>query len=430
MVKNLFEALYQFGRIHSRPVRAFYRNLKSASFYLLVKVRYQFRICALRKAVRTRKLRVIFVIGEPAKWKCQSIYDAMKSSDLFDPFVAPTMVDLTFSRLEFQRRHLSECREFFAHKGVQMVDVVSADGKEIYPLSIVKPDIVIYQQPWGVSENQGPLSVSRYALTFYIPYYIPANVAPYAQAISDFHRALYGNCVENAVWIRELKRLLPWHYISSRMIPIGSPMREELAGWADRVKKENLVIYAPHWSFPCEAHCKYSTFSTFLQNGQKILSFAQKHPEIRWVFKPHPVLKDSLIATGTWTEKQVEDYWDRWRAIGAIYETGDYSELFYRSKAMITDCLSFLTEYLIVNRPLIRLEPKQEPEVWIGPARRKFDAMYRVRTPQDLDEVLETVIVNDVDDLKDVRGRIIHELGLDENAVSQQLIAELTKTLC
>ena len=140
------------------------------------------------------------------------------------------------------------------------------------------------------------------------------------------------------------------------------------------------------------------------------------------------MLRIKLEERGVWPQDRITSYYREWETIGEACYSGDYIPLFYRSRALITDCLSFLSEYLILDRPLIRLEPPDAPTV-APPARKKFDAMYRVDSIDSMMKTFDTVIVNHQDPLKRKRHEVIHEIGLDQNDISQQLIQTLDRIL-
>ena len=187
-------------------------------------------------------------------------------------------------------------------------------------------------------------------------------------------------------------------------------------------------MYAPHWSFENADSQGSIGWSTFLKTGEPILEFAKQHPEIKWIFKPHPMLRIKLEERHVWPTEKIAAYYQEWENLGEAYYSGDYIPLFYRSRALITDCLSFLSEYLILDRPLIRLEPQKTPDV-APPARRKFDAMYRVNNMEDMMKAFDLVILNNQDPMKETRHQVIAEIGLDKNDISQQLIQTLNSVL-
>ena len=76
--------------------------------------------------------------------------------------------------------------------------------------------------------------------------------------------------------------------------------RENCTIW-DQLKEKvgnpnaKCVIYAPHHTLDKDK--EPVCFSTFAQNGKKMLEFARKyHKDTVWVFKPHPLLRTKLIS--------------------------------------------------------------------------------------------------------------------------------------
>ena len=180
---------------------------------------------------------------------------------------------------------------------------------------------------------------------------------------------------------------------------------------------KNYVIYAPHWSinYPQE------NYATFEWNGKEILDFAKLHPEINWVFKPHPILKHRLLTQNVMNAEEIENYWKEWKNIGLVYEGGDYMDLFTNSKAMISDCGSFLTEYLPTNKPLIRLVSKNACP-YNPSAQKVVSAYYSANNLEGLYKLLDKVILKNEDTIQDRREEIIKELHLNSNNAALNIL--------
>ena len=121
---------------------------------------------------------------------------------------------------------------------------------------------------------------------------------------------------------------------------VGSPSLDVIK---DIKSDKNYVIYAPHWTINHENTIAYSTFK---ETGKFILEYAQKHPEFNWIFKPHPLLKKALLDNVFMSEEEINSYYSAWESLGQACYNGDYFELFNNSQLMITDCCTFLMEYL------------------------------------------------------------------------------------
>lgn len=425
MIQKLYSAVTEKNGIKNERLRCLLLVLVAA----LMKVRYWLVRRHLVCQAGRRKLRVIFVIGDECKWKCQKVYEQMLRSERYDPFVLVTTMDLGWVSMDQQPERVRRCRRYLERKGLRVLCGCEQDDLTPIPIKVFRPDIVVYQQPWGMPDCQNPIAASSSALTFFMPYYIASVAATWLQHDAPLFRILYGNFLEGPEWVDFYrKRESKWR-VACKTFVCSCPVREEIAAAGLNVEKENLVIYAPHWSIPVPGVSEPGGGSSFLQTGRIILEWAQCHREINWVFKPHPMLRVKLESSGVWGKDEIDEYWRSWGRIGEICETGDYFKLFYRSKAMITDCFSFLSEYLIVDRPLIRLEMNSASTHNTGPLNKKLEGMYRVSALDELPRVLEDVVARDVDFLAQKRGNVISEIGYDRNNASGQMMEILDSEL-
>jgi len=244
---------------------------------------------------------------------------------------------------------VNETFDFFKNKKFNTQLAYNIEKNEIISLEKFKPDIIFYGEPWSIYEEHSPLEMSTKALLYYVPYFI-ANVASYMEYGLNFHLYLHKHYI-----INNLAR----DFYAPKMLNkgknlkvVGHPQLDYFYLRLDKdLENKNYVIYAPHWSI----NVPEENYATFEWNGEYILEYAKKHPEINWVFKPHPTLKERIISQKIMSNEQVENYWKEWDRISFKYESGDYLDIFAQSKAMITDCGSFLTEYFVTEKPVIHL---------------------------------------------------------------------------
>lgn len=57
-----------------------------------VSVNYARKLTELQKEFGKRKIKVGFLVNEPAKWQYQSLYEEMEKSDYFEPVVLVTQL--------------------------------------------------------------------------------------------------------------------------------------------------------------------------------------------------------------------------------------------------------------------------------------------------------------------------------------------------
>ena len=200
----------------------------------------------------------------------------------------------------------------------------------------------------------------------------------------------------------------------------------KLDRYSDNKKYEKkYVIYAPHHSFGKRS----LKLGTFEWNGKYILEYAKKHSDFNWVFKPHPRLKTELLKNNLFKNtEEIDAYYSEWAKIGSVYEEGNYIDLFKQTKCLITDCLSFLVEFLPAESPVINL--KRKDSVCIPQITDKISkAYYQVYDLEELQKILFDVLEKNIDVKKQERLKLMEELNIVRNA-SDNIIEDLENTFC
>lgn len=411
-VKRLIRSV--LGRLGILSTVRILRGNGTALKVLVCKVRYAQLLKKAQNKPRREKIRVLFIVSEIAKWKEQSVYEAMDRSGDFEPIVglsawnrqsglSPTELDAVHKRAE----------EFFDRMGdrhVRTVKVVA--GKKVFcDLSEFKPDIVYYTEPWSPCEGQDPYTVSKVALTVYTPYFVPNYGRIEWDCHLPLHRMLFAYFCLNEAWAKVFRKSLWCVAHCAKFVPTGHPGLDFLLR-QNQVESKDYVIYAPHHSIPHpKRDVAEQNYSTFDWNGQAILEYAKGHPEINWVFKPHPVLRAVLKETGIMSESETQAYYDEWARIGKVCEDGDYQDLFLASRAIITDCGSFLTEYGATGKPVIHLicvHNKMKP---IALTKSVYDIYYKARNLDELREMFKLVLENQQDPERELRLTAVRDVG-------------------
>lgn len=378
----------------------------------------------LQKKVRKNKIKVCFTLHQASKWKCETIYKLLDESEHFEPYIIVTIPDVNNPDYpSIKKSHFEQTVEFFKERNYRVIEGYDWKKRQYIPFKKFKPDIIFYQQPWDVQKKQAPLVASKYSLTFYVPYFI-ANAGNEIEYGLDFHLHLYRHYILN----KEI-----YDFYSSKMLNKGKNLR--ITGhpqldyfYLNRDEIDNAqkkyVIYAPHWSI----NVPVENYSTFLWNGKYILEYAKSHPEISWVFKPHPILKYRLKNQKIMSDDEIENYWNEWGKIATVYETGDYMDFFKHSYAMITDCGSFLTEFFLTKQPVIHLVSSNA--IPYNPSAAKIvKTYYQAHNIDKLENFLKTVIIDKNDYLKEKRLSLLQEMKLDSCYAAKNIVDDIKQEL-
>ena len=380
-----------------------------------------------RKVRRGDKIRVLFLDSETAKWKVQTLFELLDRDDRYEPIVGISKRDVD---KKADAKHvelgMAGARKFFERIGNRWVYVYDSKNSNPIDLRTFLPDIIFYQQPWNVQGCHFPAITCRFALTCYIPYFVPSYGLPAMEAHMPFHRFLALYFTLNEAWSAEYKRDVHPLFFSGRMLGLGNPVLDGLThGMCDEKERgKKQIIYAPHFSISKESDAfkPLVPMSTFLENGRDILSYAIAHPEFKWVFKPHPMLKTALIDSGAWTLAEVSSYYSEWTKIGEVCDEGDYMRLFGGTFLMITDCGSFLSEFGATGHPIIHLMSKRNKLKPCAPSRKLFSSYYEVVNLDELHSCLQMLLEENEDPMRGSRHAALKDANLAGVSASHSII--------
>lgn len=394
------------------------------------KCRYAKVLRRLKIIKGQRRIKVLFVTGTPSKWKCQSLYDLMIKSTRYEPCICQTICDVEVSFCHAKRvSHLDQCKAYYDARGMNYLEAYSREREEWIDLNEFDADVIFYNQPWDVASNQVPHHVAVKSLTFQVPYYVPNYGDVDFDVKTPFQRTLFGYCAINKSWAEFYQKSVSYGLFAGRILPVGHTALDPFYLNRGKYSVKGTVIYAPHWSIDCPGNENTENYSTFLTTGRAMLKFAKAHPEIKWVFRPHPTLRTVLARTGIWSVDEIESYYADWAAIGLLSVGGGYEQLLMESAVMITDCGSFLMEYACTGNPIVHLISSTCKVKPIKPSDDLWATYYQVRTLEELDAVLNEVVVRRQDPKREERLAKVRESGLLDNYAARNILNELDQLL-
>lgn len=398
----------------------------------LAKSRYARTLRRLRGRKDGKPFRVLFLVGEPAKWKCRNLFREMKASGAFEPVVCLTdwnhqspgkMSDDELDALHSGFETTLD-REGAAHVRAYRLHPRSGVGLEVFA-----PDLVFYSEPWGPRWMQTPSPVSRFALTFFIPYFVPSHGDPEMEGHRTLHRFLFEYIALNDAWADLYRSAYPLRPYAPRFIGLGHPALDDFAVRRSETPRDGYVVYAPHHSIPHPTHDYVYAFSTFGWSGRAMLEYAKRHPEFRWVFKPHPLLRSHLVKTGTMTEREAEDYYRAWESLGEACYDANYRRFFEGARLLVTDSCSFLTEFGATGKPILHLRRADNGVVYLPPSEKLFATYYRAGEAREMECWLERLLENGEDPRREERLEALRKARISGNDASGAIVDHLRNLL-
>lgn len=361
----------------------------------------------LKLKIKSEKIKVAFISNEVEKWSYDFLFKEFQKDSRFEPFI----VVYPLHRLQNEEIQESLEKQYnFYNSRNYKVEYGYKNGENIC-IKEFNPDIVFYPQQYSIIESNMPQNVSEYALTMYVPYGI-CSIDLKNNYNQQFHRALYKMFCDHDLMVKTYESFCKGN--SKNCISLGYPKLD------DYINQENIdlnkywkepekirIIYAPHHSLSSKSIVR---MGTFMKNYKFILGLAQKYSDLTtWVFKPHPRLYYDLKNNNRLPEEEIKNYWKEWDKIGRINESGGYFQMFQSSDLMITDCASFLIEYLPSKNPIIRLVRKDSIKLnKFG--KRVVSQYYPVYDNKELEKVFIDLVINKNDYKKERRQQIISEI--------------------
>ena len=175
-----------------------------------------------QRVAKNNKCRVAFYVFEISKWKTDSLYKLLKLDNRFEPFI---VLGMTPGRTKFYTEEELEHRfkkqiQYFQSKGIKVFIGYDIKNHKQIPLKKFNPDIVFYEQPWGLPHIYRPYKVSKYALTCHSSYGYELFNSKGCYT-KDFHKFLYTYFIDN---ILNTQRYESYHKgNSSNCVTVGYP---------------------------------------------------------------------------------------------------------------------------------------------------------------------------------------------------------------
>ena len=404
-------------------------NLSYAWRVLKCKRRYARALNRIQAKSPDEKIKVLFVVCDVAKFKCGKLFEEMRDSGLFDPVIALSAWNQQSLLSDDQLEEEFSCAEdFFDRLGYHHVRTVETHPRVCCDFSELKPDIVFYSEPWGPCGKQDSESVSRFALTCFVPYYVPNYGNFVVESQQPVPKFLY-RYFTLPFWAEYFRGKSKWWDHTSKFVPSGHPALDFFSRQRDRKPKKNYIVFAPHHSIKHPQSTMPWFLSTFDWTGKPILEYARQHPEQNWVFKPHPILRKEVVVAGMMTKEEVDAYYAEWEKIGTVCYDSDYQELFLESRVIITDSGSFMTEAGATGRPVVRLISPENKLTPLPPSKKIYDTYYEVRTLDDMYRIFKSVIEDGLDPKREERHKAIEASGIWNTDASKYIVEYLRRLL-
>lgn len=415
-----------------REFRRFCRNLDLKQESILIKKRQMKLIETLKEEATKRALKVAFLNSQNPKWVYQSLYEEFAKNPHFEVQVLITVGDEMqkeeHSHLNYKKLALDNYN-FFLSKNMNVAYAFDFNKKQYIDLKIFKPDIIFYEQPWGLNRKHNILSTSKYALAFYCSY-----GSCISNGINEYSEIFFGDVYTYFLDNDFAKKVLVAHKFSEENLCVAGQLK--LDAYLKPIDKTKIlwqtnkkrIIYAPHHSFSPNSVLRFGTFDKYYKY---FYDYAKSHTEFEFILKPHPELKREIIRQNLMSNSQMLEYFKAWEELpnAQIYEFGCYFDIFRASDLLITDCNSFLYEYLPTNKPVIHLiNNKSVGHNEYG--QKIISGYYFAKNIDEVNQLVEQLLIQEYDPLKDIRTNAIETVLKQPKGGVGKYIVEHIEKIC
>lgn len=423
-IKSLLNNLLTYFAFTNKII-AYYVDKKNTKQYLNIckttKKNYNKILKKLKKKAKNEKIRVGFLCFDSARWKAQSLYELLEKDEHFEPFIIMSKLYVgngNQTRVQTNDDFLEKCKYF--KKNHKVCYAYDLEKDKYLKLEEFNADYIFYQLPFYYHKNQMPLITSKNALTAYIPYYV--SLIPNETKFDTLFRACLHKYYLPYNEQKEYYEKNMWNDGQNIYVSGHTALDDFYLGNNSEKNSNTTIIYSPHHSIENNSPLKLATFNEL---GEAMLKYAQKHPEINWIFRPHPLLKNVLKTI--LPDDKINDYYSAWEKIGLYDTDGDYIDRFLKSDLLINDS-GFIIEYLPTGKPAIQLiNPKRA--CYDKFTENAIDCCYKVETKEDLYKTLDKLIIEKNDDKKEIRSNFINQKKLGQIYAAENILNDIKKEL-
>lgn len=386
-----------------KKIRAKFINNKKP--YKQQQKKYQAVIKRIKKQVIAgQKIRVGFFVIFDSVFPGKTIFEAMLSDKMFEPFIVAIPDTSRGDDNKFYQ--LNKTYTTFCQKYGEKYVRSSLNQQNNSFIDFTSDfDIVCFANPYDLMTDK-LFSIKYYAQKGILPVYVNYGTMPdYYAREHIINLDSLNLCWKVFVDTQEnLKDVIKYTDIKGENAVLSGYCKMDSL---NKVQKKSLerkkIIIAPHHT----VNMPNFPLSNFLEYADFFLELPAKYPQIDFVFRPHPLLFVTLSKESLWGKEKVNQYIDKISSFSNVeYQNGgEYFETFVNSSAIIHDCSSFIMEYLYTGHPACyMLKNKQEITEIFAPIGQKCLAnYYQVFNKQEIIKFIENVVLQENDPMKKER---------------------------
>lgn len=356
-----------------------------------------------------KQIKVVFLVFYHEAWDALAgIHALMAADSKFE--VTVISIPRRFS-LEAGFGEESEVSAYFDRHNVEHLRFNYEDSfAGLEKIKELAPDYVFINYPWQRNYQPGYRveQLSEFTKVCYVPYFsAPLVLERDREGVAPHLYTQRSHQLASLIFTQDKNIQLAYASTSrgnSHVYLTGTPKIDALVNkvaqgaksWPLANPGNFKMIWAPHHSYS-PAWLNFGNFATMFQD---MLGFAQAHPSVDVLLRPHPLMFRTLLDRDVIPEAVLNEWLAQWNALPntAVDADDDVALLFGAADLMVTDGISFLGEYpLATNKPGIFFENSSH---WVLSELGELaaSANIRVKNFAEFEAAFENVLENGLPD--------------------------------
>lgn len=340
--------------------------------------------------------RVAFLCQYIPAWnKSAPVYEYMKKDPRFDAFIICIPYNIQRHRLIDNHGTENDTYDYFISKGYDAINALIGENKWL-DLKSMNLDYIFYPRPYNafMPRQYTTHVVNKYTKICLLMYGMELTKELAEELLNnDFFRNVYCYFAESSYVAQINQKHLPLghkmglqHSIYLGGVPgitmILDSKDEKNHAW-DFAKDHSgslRVIWTPRWTTDLSLGG-----SNFFVYKDLLIEYAKEHPDVDFLFRPHPLALNNFLKTGEMTKDEVDNFIRTCEEVPNISldKEPEYVASFWNSDVLITDISGVFPEYFVTGKPIIYCASNMILHP-IDHAQKMIDACYVANTPEEL----------------------------------------------
>ena len=316
----------------------------------------------MREDIPDDKLEVVFLPYKLSMWdSLESIWMAAEADEECNAYVVPIPY--------YSRKANHEFDQMF-YEGRNYPSYVPVIDYQCINLEALHPDIIFFHNPYDGNNYVTSVSPEYYSEKLkkitgelvYVPYTMVAVYANAQYAASCYRTTGMWNCDYMIVQSEKHKELLSsFGFSEQKLLALGSPKLDATLHYMNteenkiRNRAENRTTILLNTTI-----ARLLNSNNWFETMDEIISIFEKDDTLFLIWRPHPLLKDTIRSMREGMEEQYNVLLSRVERMknAMIDMDTEVYPAFQASDALISDYSSLVCQYLATGKPILNVEGK------------------------------------------------------------------------